>query len=117
VSKNVPGDGQPPKFVLHIKAACASKAHGHHYMLGPVRMEAERRLGRPIPRKEIVTAGDRMGTSPGEDDDSPMVVLGGRNYALGVEACDTAASDLLGTRSEGMSRLLDVLVESTRPPA
>lgn len=96
----------PNKYVLHIKAAGISKAIGRTYLMDLVDREMHERTGRKLERARVLVAGDRMGVTPGNDDDAKMFVLGGVNIALGQETMPGAYGTFQGAGPAGTLQLL-----------
>ena len=96
-------DGKIKKS-FHIKMSDTNKVIARTKILGPILRTLRSRVGKEISRSEMAVFGDKLGTTPGDNDDSGLFILGSRNYAVGKEARPGADTIYLNTCASGIEK-------------
>ncbi|MFK7827599.1 MAG: hypothetical protein AB8G05_25870 [Oligoflexales bacterium] len=100
---------EEPKYgyFIHIRSPGFSKSYARKYILEQIKPKIESKKNRKIPLAKILVAGDKMGTSEGENDDLGLIIPGAINLALGKEAADGCEQTYLDKYENGLAKWLE----------
>ena len=100
---------EEPKYgyFIHIRSTDFSKSHARNYVLAYIKPKLEDKKNRKIEVGNILVAGDKLGFSPGENDDIGLFIPGAINLALGKESIDGCDKTYLGQYEKGLDKWLE----------